>query len=56
MERMFEEFKTVRTFFPGTVDIEQDGIRKSLDLFQTVILASGTVSAMEQVLPQPRRS
>lgn len=36
---------TVRAFSPGTVDIEQDGIRKSLEPFQTVVLASGMVSA-----------
>jgi 2,4-dienoyl-CoA reductase-like NADH-dependent reductase (Old Yellow Enzyme family)/thioredoxin reductase len=32
---------TVKTFFPDTVDIEQDGTRMSLEPFQTVILASG---------------
>jgi hypothetical protein len=36
---------TVKAFFPHTVDIEQDGVRMSLEPFQTVILASGTVSA-----------
>jgi len=36
---------TVKAFSPGSVDVEQDGIRKSLEPFQTVILASGTVSA-----------
>jgi 2,4-dienoyl-CoA reductase-like NADH-dependent reductase (Old Yellow Enzyme family)/NADPH-dependent 2,4-dienoyl-CoA reductase/sulfur reductase-like enzyme len=36
---------TVRGFSPRTVDVEQDGIRKFLDPFQTVILASGMVSA-----------
>jgi 2,4-dienoyl-CoA reductase-like NADH-dependent reductase (Old Yellow Enzyme family)/thioredoxin reductase len=36
---------TVRAFSPPTVDIEQDGIRKSFEPFQTVILASGMVSA-----------
>ena len=46
MERMFEELKTVRAFSPGKADIEQDGIRKSLEPFQTVVLASGMVSAL----------
>ena len=32
---------TVKAFFPGTVDIEQDKTRMSLEPFQTVILASG---------------
>jgi len=36
---------TVRAFSPGTVDIEQDGIKKSLEPFQTVVLASGMASA-----------
>jgi thioredoxin reductase len=36
---------TVKAFFPRTVDIEQDGASMSLEPFQTVILASGTVSA-----------
>jgi thioredoxin reductase len=36
---------TVKAFFPNTVDIEQDGVRMSLEPFQTVILASGMVSA-----------
>jgi 2,4-dienoyl-CoA reductase-like NADH-dependent reductase (Old Yellow Enzyme family)/thioredoxin reductase len=36
---------TVKAFFPHTVDIEQDGVRMSLEPFQTVILSSGTVSA-----------
>jgi 2,4-dienoyl-CoA reductase-like NADH-dependent reductase (Old Yellow Enzyme family)/thioredoxin reductase len=36
---------TVRAFSPKTVDIEQDGVRMSLESFQTVILSSGTVSA-----------
>jgi NADPH-dependent 2,4-dienoyl-CoA reductase/sulfur reductase-like enzyme len=36
---------TVKAFFPSTVDIEQDGVRMSLEPFQTGILASGTVSA-----------
>ena len=39
---------TVKAFLPGTVDIEQDGEGMSLEPFQTVILASGMVSA-----PQP---
>jgi len=38
---------TVKTFFPRTVDIEQDGVGMSLEPFQTVILASGMVSASE---------
>jgi 2,4-dienoyl-CoA reductase-like NADH-dependent reductase (Old Yellow Enzyme family)/thioredoxin reductase len=38
---------TVKAFFPGTVDIEQDGARMSLEPFQTVIMASGMVSAPE---------
>jgi 2,4-dienoyl-CoA reductase-like NADH-dependent reductase (Old Yellow Enzyme family)/thioredoxin reductase len=36
---------TVKAFLPQTVDIEQDGVRMSLEPFQTVILSSGTVSA-----------
>jgi NADPH-dependent 2,4-dienoyl-CoA reductase/sulfur reductase-like enzyme len=36
---------TVKNFFPRTVDIEQDGTGMSLEPFQTVILASGMVSA-----------
>jgi NADPH-dependent 2,4-dienoyl-CoA reductase/sulfur reductase-like enzyme len=36
---------TVKAFLPRTVDIEQDGVRMSLEPFQTVILASGTVHA-----------
>jgi NADPH-dependent 2,4-dienoyl-CoA reductase/sulfur reductase-like enzyme len=36
---------TVKAFFPRTVDIEQDGVGMSLEPFQTVILASGMVSA-----------
>jgi len=36
---------TVKAFFPNTVDMEQDGARMSLEPFQTVILASGMVSA-----------
>jgi 2,4-dienoyl-CoA reductase-like NADH-dependent reductase (Old Yellow Enzyme family)/thioredoxin reductase len=35
----------VKSFTQDTVEIEQDGIRKSLDPFQTVVLASGMVSA-----------
>jgi len=34
---------TIRAFFPGTVDIEQDGAAVSLEPFQTVILASGMI-------------
>jgi hypothetical protein len=34
---------TVKAFSPQTVDIEQDGVRMSLEPFQTVILSSGTV-------------
>jgi len=36
---------TVKAFLPQTVDIEQDGVRMSLEPFQTVILSSGTVPA-----------
>jgi 2,4-dienoyl-CoA reductase-like NADH-dependent reductase (Old Yellow Enzyme family)/thioredoxin reductase len=36
---------TVKNFFPHTVDIEQEGTGMSLEPFQTVILASGMVSA-----------
>jgi 2,4-dienoyl-CoA reductase-like NADH-dependent reductase (Old Yellow Enzyme family)/thioredoxin reductase len=36
---------TVKNFFPHTVDIEQEGKRMSLQPFQTVILATGMVSA-----------
>ena len=36
---------TVKAFLPRTVDIEQDGVRMSLEPFQTVILSSGTVPA-----------
>jgi 2,4-dienoyl-CoA reductase-like NADH-dependent reductase (Old Yellow Enzyme family)/thioredoxin reductase len=35
----------VKSFTQDTVEIEQDGIRKSLDPFQTVVLSSGMVSA-----------
>lgn len=42
---------TVKAFFPSTVDIEQDGARMSLEPFQTVIMASGMVSA-----PQPEEA
>jgi NADPH-dependent 2,4-dienoyl-CoA reductase/sulfur reductase-like enzyme len=38
---------TVKAFFPRTVDIEQDGVGMSFEPFQTVILASGMVSASE---------
>ena len=37
---------TVMAFLEKSVDIEQDGARMSLEPFQTVILASGMVSAM----------
>lgn len=36
---------TVKEFFADKVDVEQDGEKKSLDAFQTVILASGMLSA-----------
>jgi NADPH-dependent 2,4-dienoyl-CoA reductase/sulfur reductase-like enzyme len=36
---------TVKAFFSNTVDIEQDGVRMSLEPFQTILLASGMVSA-----------
>jgi 2,4-dienoyl-CoA reductase-like NADH-dependent reductase (Old Yellow Enzyme family)/thioredoxin reductase len=36
---------TVRAFFLRSVDLEQDGVGMSLEPFQTVILASGMVSA-----------
>jgi len=36
---------TVRAFYAGSVDIEQDGVAMSLEPFQTVILASGMISA-----------
>ncbi len=36
---------TVKAFFPDHVEIEQEGEKKSLKPFQTVILCSGTVSA-----------
>lgn len=36
---------TVKAFLPQTVEIEQDGVRMSLEPFQTVILSSGTVPA-----------
>ena len=36
---------TVKGFMAQTVDIEQDGVRMSLEPFQTVILASGLLSA-----------
>ncbi len=35
----------VKSFTQDTVEIEQDGIRKSLEPFQTVVLASGMVRA-----------
>lgn len=36
---------TVKAFLPQTVEIEQEGVRMSLEPFQTVILSSGTVPA-----------
>jgi thioredoxin reductase len=36
---------TVKAFMEKTVDIEQDGVRMSLEPFQTVILASGMLPA-----------
>jgi thioredoxin reductase len=36
---------TVKAFLEKSVDIDQDGVRMSLEPFQSVILASGTVSA-----------
>jgi len=36
---------TVKIFAPEFVSVEKDGVRLSLEPFQTVILASGTVSA-----------
>jgi hypothetical protein len=36
---------TVKAFLPQTLDIEQDGVRMTLEAFQTVILSSGTVPA-----------
>ncbi len=36
---------TVRAFWEGTVDVEQDGVAMSLQPFATVILASGMVPA-----------
>ncbi len=36
---------TVKSFLPQEVEIEQDGEKKSLDPFNTVILSSGTLSA-----------
>ena len=38
---------TVKAFMEKSVDIEQDGVRMSLEPFQTVILASGMLSAPE---------
>jgi len=35
----------VKAFMEKSVDIEQDGVRMSLEPFQTVILASGMLSA-----------
>jgi 2,4-dienoyl-CoA reductase-like NADH-dependent reductase (Old Yellow Enzyme family)/thioredoxin reductase len=36
---------TVKAFFPHTVEIEQDGNKGSLEPFQTLVLASGMISA-----------
>jgi mannitol/fructose-specific phosphotransferase system IIA component len=36
---------TIKAFLEKTVDVEQDGVRMSLEPFQTVILASGMISA-----------
>jgi hypothetical protein len=36
---------TVRAFLEKSVDIEQDGVRMSLEPFQTVIVASGMIPA-----------
>jgi 2,4-dienoyl-CoA reductase-like NADH-dependent reductase (Old Yellow Enzyme family)/thioredoxin reductase len=36
---------TVKAFLEKSVDIEQDGVRMSLEPFQTVIVASGMISA-----------
>ena len=38
---------TVKAFLENSVDIEQDGVRMSLEPFQTVILASGMRSAQD---------
>jgi len=35
----------VKAFWEKTVDIEQDGVRMSLEPFQTVIVASGMIAA-----------
>jgi pyruvate/2-oxoglutarate dehydrogenase complex dihydrolipoamide dehydrogenase (E3) component len=37
---------TVKALLPGAVDIEQDGVKMSLEPFQTVILSSGTLPAV----------
>jgi 2,4-dienoyl-CoA reductase-like NADH-dependent reductase (Old Yellow Enzyme family)/thioredoxin reductase len=36
---------TIKAFLEKTVDVEQDGVRMSLEPFQTLILASGMISA-----------
>jgi 2,4-dienoyl-CoA reductase-like NADH-dependent reductase (Old Yellow Enzyme family)/thioredoxin reductase len=36
---------TIKAFLEKTVDVEQDGVRMSLEPFQTVIMASGLISA-----------
>ncbi len=42
---LFMPHTTVKAFMKKSVDIEQDGVRMSLEPFQTVILASGMVPA-----------
>lgn len=36
---------TIKSFLKDTVDIEKDGVRMSLEPFQTIILSSGTISS-----------
>jgi 2,4-dienoyl-CoA reductase-like NADH-dependent reductase (Old Yellow Enzyme family)/thioredoxin reductase len=36
---------TIKAFLAKTVDVEQDGVRMSLETFQSVIVASGMISA-----------
>lgn len=36
---------TIKAFLKNTVDIEKDGVRMSLEPFQTIILSSGTISS-----------
>ncbi len=38
---------TVKGFFPDRVEVEQDGVSKFLDPFETVVIASGMVSAAQ---------